>query len=137
MWSESLWGLRKTVLTGNQRQRERSGNGGRRYNKSVCISTTKVSFSTKIVWLGQCMIAIMKVQSESLYATQVTQAPCMSALVAACLTCSQCVKGTSDSYSQNMHPCMQTLPPEQETQYAIWPAVHATTVIKNDNRCTS
>ena len=32
-----------------------------RRDKSAHISTTKVSFSTKIVQLGQCMIAIMKV----------------------------------------------------------------------------
>ena len=33
-------------------------NGGRRHDKSACISTTMVSFSTKIVRLGCCMVMI-------------------------------------------------------------------------------
>ena len=49
VWSESLWGLRK--ITGNQRRRQRSSNGGRRHDKSSCISVTKVSFSTIILIL--------------------------------------------------------------------------------------
>ena len=48
VWSESLWGLRKSC-TGDELRRERSSNGGRRHNRSACISTTKVSFSNKIV----------------------------------------------------------------------------------------
>ena len=48
-------------LCGNESRRERSGNGSQQYDKSVCISTTKASFSTKIVRLGHCMIAITTV----------------------------------------------------------------------------
>ena len=51
--------LLRTVLT---RKSERAlEQWCQRRDKSAHISTTKVSFSTKIVRLGQCMIAIMKV----------------------------------------------------------------------------
>ena len=43
VWSESLWGLRKTVLATNFEESDRD----RRHDKSGCISTTMVSFSTK------------------------------------------------------------------------------------------
>ena len=48
VWSECLWGLCKTVATGNQCQRRRlsNGAGGRQHDKSAGISTTKVSFNT-------------------------------------------------------------------------------------------
>ena len=48
VWSEFLWGLRKSC-TGSEGRRERSTNGGRQHNKNGCISTNKVSFSSKIV----------------------------------------------------------------------------------------
>ena len=53
VWSECLWGLRIAVLATNVE--ERSSNGGRRHDKSTCISTTKVSFST-ILFCG-CVTA--------------------------------------------------------------------------------
>ena len=42
-------------------RRERSSNGGRRRDKSVHISTTKASFSTIILILCHCIIAIATV----------------------------------------------------------------------------
>ena len=60
VWSESSRAFPKNgTATGSRR--ERSSNGGRRRDKSTHISTTKVSFSTIILILCHCIIAITTV----------------------------------------------------------------------------
>ena len=51
----------RTVATDIGSRKERSSNGSQRRDKSVHISTIKMSFSTNFLRSGQCMIAITAV----------------------------------------------------------------------------
>ena len=56
MWSESLCAFPKSC-TSNESRSEHLNNGGWQEDKRTRYSTTKMSFSTKIICLGHCIIA--------------------------------------------------------------------------------
>ena len=65
MWTESSWAFSESY-TADESWIVRLSDGGQRGDKRAHNSTTKVSFCTIIIRLCHCMIAITRVQSESL-----------------------------------------------------------------------
>ena len=65
MWTESSWAFPESY-TANESWIVRSSDGGQRGDKRAHNSTIKVSFCTIIIRLCHCMMAITRVQSESL-----------------------------------------------------------------------